>query len=402
MNCRNDDMETALMWAVKKGHDDCASVLLENGAEIEVMGDFLSGYKTPLMLAAERGSMRCLSLLLEKGACVNQINVKGLTALMFASNENIVKALVASGADVNQKAKGSETEHIKWMTMNRPDNIDMVCEGTTALFHARSDSIVEALLAAGANVNEKDYIGRTALFHASCRDEKLVEALVEAGINVNERDSRGKTALFYARNANIVEALVSAGADVNAKDLNNGTALGEALHDYWRKAEVAIVLVEAGADVNNDGKTALFAIMEYGSLQSVRTILSAGLKINVLDYTMGDIVETLRYDKNEDVLDLLFAAGEDYPKYLHFPQDLLPESEINLKHLCREAIRKHLLKLDPHTHLFGRVPRLGLPSIISDYLLYNQTLDHVDDDCGNIDDDEDDDIPATALKTMAL
>ena len=39
-----------------------------------------------------------------------------------------------------------------------------------------------------------------------------------------------------------------------------------------------------------------------------------------------------------------------------------PPFRLHLKHICREAIRKHLLNLDPHTHLFGRVPRLGLPT----------------------------------------
>ena len=76
------------------------------------------------------------------------------------------------------------------------------------------------------------------------------------------------------------------------------------------------------------------------------------------------------------------------------------EVALNLKHLCRETIRKHLLKLDPHENLFHRVPRLGLPTLISDYLLYNQTLDDEknddsdddsDDNENNSDDDDDDD-----------
>ena len=52
--------------------------------------------------------------------------------------------------------------------------------------------------------------------------------------------------------------------------------------------------------------------------------------------------------------------------------------EMTLLDLCREAIRKHLLQMSPHEHLFGRVPKLGLPSIITDYLLYYQTLDEDD------------------------
>ena len=60
------------------------------------------------------------------------------------------------------------------------------------------------------------------------------------------------------------------------------------------------------------------------------------------------------------------------------------EAEPNLKHLCREAIREHLLHLDQHENLFQRVPRLGLPALLQSYLLYWQTLDDNDDD----DDDE--------------
>ena len=44
-------------------------------------------------------------------------------------------------------------------------------------------------------------------------------------------------------------------------------------------------------------------------------------------------------------------------------------------YVCRETIRKHLLKLDPHTHLFDSLPKLGLPSSVTEYLLYGETLD---------------------------
>ena len=54
-----------------------------------------------------------------------------------------------------------------------------------------------------------------------------------------------------------------------------------------------------------------------------------------------------------------------------------------LQHLCREAIRKHLINLDPHTHLFGRVPRLGLPTLLTEYVLYNMSLDDVASDSDN-------------------
>ena len=252
--------------------------------------------------------------------------------------------------------------------------------------------------------------GTTALFHAC--NENVVEALVRSGANVNVKDNSGKTALFQASNENVVKALVAAAVDVNAKDLNNGTALCEALCEKTVDTRVVKALVEAGADVNfrdNDGKTALSAIMKYhlesnGALESVITLLSGGLKISVFDYTTRDFLHYASgsRDIKRKVLDLLFAAGEEDPKYGNIPEYLPPENEINLKHLCRKVIRSHLLKLDPHTHLFGRVPRLGLPSLLTEYLLYNQTLDDDGHDSStdekmtttrmmNPDDDDDDD-----------
>ena len=51
-------------------------------------------------------------------------------------------------------------------------------------------------------------------------------------------------------------------------------------------------------------------------------------------------------------------------------------SDPNLKHLCREAIRRELLKIDA-TNLFSgdRVRQLGLPRSLVSYLLYDISLD---------------------------
>ena len=45
--------------------------------------------------------------------------------------------------------------------------------------------------------------------------------------------------------------------------------------------------------------------------------------------------------------------------------------------MCREVIREHLLKLDEHTHLFGRVTRLGLPAALTNFLVYYQTTERM-------------------------
>ena len=76
-----------------------------------------------------------------------------------------------------------------------------------------------------------------------------------------------------------------------------------------------------------------------------------------------------RKSKSGDICQLVFAAGETLDG---IPDEKIPDClkfddvQFELKHICREAIRKHLLNLDPHSHLFGRVPRLGQGTFSAD------------------------------------
>ena len=90
---------------------------------------------------------------------------------------------------------------------------------------------------------------------------------------------------------------------------------------------------------------------------------------------------------------LLYAAGECFAETKVQVPDYLRQPEWNLKHLAREAIRKHPINIDPHENLFGRIPLLGLPSLITEYLLYDMSLDDdltLSDDSDVYSDDDDD------------
>lgn len=89
---------------------------------------------------------------------------------------------------------------------------------------------VQTLLAQGANVNEKDKDGRTALMWAAFNGHTaIVEVLLAKGAEMNAKDNEyGWTALMVAaRNGHTatVEALLTQGADVHAKDKDGKTAL---------------------------------------------------------------------------------------------------------------------------------------------------------------------------------
>ena len=80
---------------------------------------------------------------------------------------------------------------------------------------------------------------------------EIVKLLIAAGADLNEKDKYiGKTPLIYAVTANdkeVVKLLLESGADINAK-VNNTTPLFTAVEN--RYTEIAKFLIESGADKN--------------------------------------------------------------------------------------------------------------------------------------------------------
>ena len=148
---------------------------------------------------------------------------------------------------------------------------------------------------------------------------------------------------------------------------------------------------------DNDGNTALHLSACRPNVKYIKKLLQAGIHINRTGSCHQNALKIIvdeAFDYKDSIM-ILYAAGEtldgihedDVPKELKFENE-----KLELKHICREAIRKHLLKLDPHQHLFFRIPKLELPSLITEYLLFNMSLDTDDDgDDDNTDDDDNSD-----------
>ena len=111
----------------------------------------------------------------------------------------------------------------------------------------------------------------------------------------------------------------------------------------------------------------------------VKILLKSGAhvnKVNKRGYTALTLTDAnkLSGDDSQRIFHLLFAAGESTVTKV---EEIFkcPDFEMGLKHMCREAIRKHLLELDENINLFQRIPKLGLPSLLVKYLLYHVSLD---------------------------
>ncbi len=157
-------------------------------------------------------------------------------------------------ADVAMKG---DMDALRALVKQHPNDVNVTQpDGGTALLWAaywNDDAAVQALIAAGANVNAANRYGVTPLSQASINgNAQMVEVLLKAGADANTFQQEGQTALMTAAkagNADAVKALLDHGAEVNAKESWRGqTAL------MWAAAEnhpaAVQVLVDHGADVN--------------------------------------------------------------------------------------------------------------------------------------------------------
>ena len=145
--------------------------------------------------------------------------------------------------------------------------------GVTALMLAEDPVIVRMLLDAGADVDLRDFQGKTALSISVFREDPAVlQLLIGAGADVQARTELGKTVLNGAvgpvDDPEIIEALIAAGADVNAKDNVGWTPLLAAAQSTEHPENIELLLA-AGADAtakSYEGKTAFDYAQENPAL----------------------------------------------------------------------------------------------------------------------------------------
>jgi ankyrin repeat protein len=230
-------------------------------------GKPLQQYIKALEEASHQGYIKVAKALLDRfaGLITTKSHIKNaLLAAAGMNRENIVRLLLAAGADVN--AQGGRYRN--------------ALQAAAAAGH---EKVVQILLAAGADVNAQGGRYRNALQAAAAAGyKKVVQVLLAAGADINAQGGYYDNALQAGSEGGhekVVQILLAAGADVNAQGGRYGRALLAAAVGGHEK--VVQMLLNASADVNAQwGRygSALQAAAAGGHGKVVLMLLNAGAR----------------------------------------------------------------------------------------------------------------------------
>jgi uncharacterized protein len=240
-----------------------------------------------------------------------------------------------------EAAKNGDKDALRFLLQKGANANQTEGDGTTALHWASYHDDLEAvdlLLRAGAKVNAANDLGATPLWTA-CQNgsETIVRRLLAAGANPNAKLLLGETVLMTASrvgNAAIVEQLLAKGADPNVRSARNQTAL------MWAVAqehpEVVKALLKHGADVHarssawtdvmavvpngfreynraipHGNDTPLHFAARVGDLASAKLLVAAGANVNDTEAWGISVTELAAHSGFTDFVEFMLEKGAD-------------------------------------------------------------------------------------------
>lgn len=311
---RTKSVSPPILLAAKEGNIAKVNALLRSGVSPDTAD---AGGNTALMQATASRNIKIVQMLLARNANVTTQNLAGDTALiraLRADDPPIVELLLAHGADPNRAdvlrraAMLGASEVVKALVAKGADVNARDEEGLTGLaavmsYTSKKPAVIQALLEKGADANVKGILDTPVLIQAIDGGRTdLVRMLLEKGADPDTQSSIGDPALVLAivRNGanalEIVKMLLDKGADANSKNPRNGAtplsaaAWGSFLSKSHRlvRTAVAQALLDKGADPNAMvGGTPVISIAA-GSLDGVgagviTALLNKGADINAKD-----------------------------------------------------------------------------------------------------------------------
>ncbi len=227
------DGTRAIHWAVYRVDHELVAALIAKKARVDVANEF--GH-TPLAEAARQGDVSLVKALLSAGSGTEGASADGQTALMIAIKNGdlpVFQALIDAGAKVNVVEKAQDQTPLMW----------------AAAATRYAPEMVKALIAKGANVNAR---ARFVDWPSQITSEPRAQYHAYGGLTPLLYAARGGC---YA----CVDALIAGGADVNLPTPEGVTPIMMALDNGF--GGVAKLLMDRGGNPqlwDVYGRTALY------------------------------------------------------------------------------------------------------------------------------------------------
>jgi len=210
VNATDSAGATALAWAVMRGNDEVAARLLKAHADPNRTD---ANGVSPLMLAIDSNAPALVKLLLANGANANLVAENGETPLMHAVQQgslDMAQMLLASKADVNAREKQFDQTALMWAAGHPELTTLLLAHGAdfrtaTKSWETSTVNYITTTSTLGATGipwnNEGSYSGKAGgstpmLFAIQAGDLKSVEALIAAGADINQAAADGTTPLL--------------------------------------------------------------------------------------------------------------------------------------------------------------------------------------------------------------
>lgn len=286
---------TPLHEAAEAGHLEMVKLFVATGIDVNIN----SGGAVPIksiVCAAEGGHTEVVKFLVNHGATLKTFDPNASPDLpilegafetsvllvgILSKDVSLINFLLENKADPNLGLTAAHFDAIKGTPLNYLNYSDVNASDALGLkpvhyaIFTDHDYMLNVLATSGADIkapikfSEEDFM---PLLHMAVGIEspKSAKFLLEHGANVNDVDSEGESALHFAIEAegalteSMINLLIEHGANVNLADNFGNTPLHSAV--YLGNAEAIKVLLVHGADAsikNSNGQDPLEIAQEY-------------------------------------------------------------------------------------------------------------------------------------------
>ncbi len=231
------------------------------------------------------------------------------------TNQDIQDQIAKNAAVKQNLLDGAKQKEAEAKAMSEP---------ATLLSLGNYDAFLKALEAGEFDPNARDRKDMPLINVAAEKDAiEVVEALLAAGANIESRDRISATPLMAAAklgSPELVQLLLDSGANIRATDVIQNTALSWAA-GFGKPGSVQ-VLIDAGADIEVSsgpvGFTPLIWAAGYGSPESVQILIDAGATVNARDTAQGATALMHAARTSElDSMAMLLSNGADLEARSH-------------------------------------------------------------------------------------